>query len=224
MTLKKKQERGSRTRTRAPSTPVYVHLSGDGYAAYTRAGVAVRILYVDDGSAAFMWDLSLDENTEGMRGGGWLTSTPMSLSKRIIKETERLAADPVPGIETSVHEDNLRYFDVVISGPAQSPFEGGRFRLELFLPEDYPMAAPKVRFLTRIYHPNIDKLGRICLDILKDKWSPALQMRTVLLSIQALLSAPNPDDPLANDVAEHYKTDERGAIETSQRWTQEYAK
>lgn len=74
------------------------------------------------------------------------------------------------------------------------------------------MSAPKVRFLTKIYHPNIDKLGRICLDILKDKWSPALQIRTVLLSVQALLSAPNPDDPLANDVAEHYKKDEKGYV------------
>jgi ubiquitin-conjugating enzyme E2 N len=80
------------------------------------------------------------------------------------------------------------------------------------------MTAPKVRFLTKIYHPNIDKLGRICLDILKDKWSPALQIRTVLLSIQALLSAPNPDDPLANDVAAHWKEDEKAAIETGKQF------
>ncbi|KAL0406739.1 UNVERIFIED_CONTAM: Ubiquitin-conjugating enzyme E2 36 [Sesamum latifolium] len=88
------------------------------------------------------------------------------------------------------------------------------FKLELFLPEEYPMAAPKVRFLTKIYHPNIDKLGRICLDILKDKWSPALQIRTVLLSIQALLSAPNPDDPLSENIAKHWKANEAEAVET----------
>jgi ubiquitin-conjugating enzyme E2 N len=119
------------------------------------------------------------------------------------------------------------------------------------------MAPPKVRFLTKIYHPNIgtlpdrcfyhltglssilDKLGRICLDILKDKWSPALQIRTVLLSIQALLSSPNPvsdhcrrhpprlnqsqDDPLANDVAEHWKKNEKEAINVAREWTTKYA-
>lgn len=64
---------------------------------------------------------------------------------------------------------------------------------------------------------------QICLDILKDRWSPALQVRTVLLSIQALLSAPNPDDPLANDVADFWKSDEAGAIAEAQRWTRRYA-
>ncbi|XP_036360200.1 ubiquitin-conjugating enzyme E2 N isoform X1 [Octopus sinensis] len=135
------------------------------------------------------------------------------LPRRIIKETQRLMAEPVPGISATPDQSNARYFHVVVAGPSESPYEGGVFNLELFLPEEYPMSAPKVRFLTKIYHPNIDKLGRICLDILKDKWSPALQIRTVLLSIQALLSAPNPDDPLANDVAEQWKLNEAAAIQ-----------
>ena len=85
------------------------------------------------------------------------------------QETQRLMQEPVPGISAVPDEGNARYFHVVVAGPEGSPFEGGVFKLELFLPEDYPMSAPKVRFITKIYHPNIDKLGRICLDILKGK-------------------------------------------------------
>ncbi|POM75349.1 Ubiquitin-conjugating enzyme E2 N, partial [Phytophthora palmivora] len=77
--------------------------------------------------------------------------------------------------------------------------------------------------LTRIYHPNIDKLGRICLDILKDKWSPALQIRTVLLRIQELHSSLSRGIELANDVADHWKTDEAGAVHMAAEWTRRYA-
>jgi len=147
----------------------------------------------------------------------------MALPRRIIKETQKLQAEPVAGINAIPDESNARYFKIVVVGPQDSPYENGNFNLELFLPEEYPMAPPKVRFMTKIYHPNIDKLGRICLDILKDKWSPALQIRTVLLSIQALLSAPNPDDPLANDVAQLWKQNEAQAIRTAKEWTQKYA-
>lgn len=147
----------------------------------------------------------------------------MALDKRVTKELSRLFSDPVPGITVSPYNNNIRYLDVLISGPEQSPFEGGVFRLELFLPEEYPMSPPKVRFLTKIYHPNIDSIGRICLDILKDKWSPALQIRTIVLSIQALLSEPNPDDPLANNVAQNWKENIEGAIDTARKWTHLYA-
>ncbi|KAJ9551462.1 hypothetical protein OSB04_015507 [Centaurea solstitialis] len=189
----------------------------------------------------------------------------------MIQETQRLLSEPAPGISASPSEENMRYFNVMILGPSQSPYEepkllskilfskhvymlgvfvetpsapwgrGGVFKLELFLPEEYPMAAPKTnlsgRFgflqkytiltLIRSVIPNnclrFRILGRICLDILKDKWSPALQIRTVLLSIQALLSAPNPDDPLSENVAKHWKTNEADAVETAKEWTHLYA-
>ena len=121
------------------------------------------------------------------------------------------------------YKDNLRHFSVILAGPSETPYDSGVFKLELFLPAEYPMAPPKVRFLTKIYHPNIDKLGRICLDILKDKWSPALQIRTVLLSIQALLSTPEPDDPLDPKIAEHWKQDKDGAEATAKSWTAKFA-
>ncbi len=68
---------------------------------------------------------------------------------------------------TSIDDSNARFFRVIVEGPRDSPYEGGFFKLQLFLPEDYPMSAPKCLFTTKIYHPNIDNLGRICLDILK---------------------------------------------------------
>lgn len=146
------------------------------------------------------------------------------LPRRIVKESQRLIAEPVTGISATPYADNLRYFAVSVEGPPDSPYAQGVFQMELFLPADYPMAPPKVRFLTKIYHPNVDKLGRICLDILKDKWSPALQIRTVLLSIQALLSAPNPDDPLDTGVAEMWKTNEKEALRRAKEFTESFAK
>ena len=147
----------------------------------------------------------------------------MSIPPRIIKETERLGKEPIVGIYASPSDANPRHFNVQISGPAQTPYEGGLFTAELYLPDEYPMVPPKVLFRTKIFHPNIDKLGRICLDILKDKWSPALQIRAVLLSIQALMSTPNLDDPLDEEIANFWKSNEDGAIQKAKEWTLQYA-
>ena len=120
----------------------------------------------------------------------------MNSTPRIMKETQSLMTTSTPGISAYPNEQNPRHFKCEIEGPTDTPYEGGKFKLELFLPEQYPMVPPKVLFRSKIYHPNIDKLGRICLDILKTKWTPAIQIRTLLLQIQVLMSHPNLDDPL----------------------------
>ena len=147
----------------------------------------------------------------------------MSVNQRIIKETKNLKKDPVKGILVQPVENNPRYFNVVIDGPLGSPYEGGHFKLQLYLPEEYPMVPPKCLFMTKIYHPNIDFLGRICLDILKKNWSPALQMKSVLLSIQSLLNEPNTEDPLNEEVNAIWKSNKAAAEKTAREWTKKYA-
>lgn len=145
------------------------------------------------------------------------------VNARILKETQKLKTDPIEGIKAERDSKNERHFHVVVDGPKDSPYEGGKFKLEIYLPEEYPMVPPKVMFITKIYHPNIDFLGRICLDILKKEWSPALQIRTVLLSIICLLSKPNTDDPLNEKVNDHWLKNEKDAINTANQWTKKYA-
>jgi ubiquitin-conjugating enzyme E2 N len=145
------------------------------------------------------------------------------INQRIKKETEKIKKDPIAGITAEPDPENPRYFKVVISGPKDSPYEGGKFKLQLYLPDEYPMVPPKCLFMTKIYHPNIDFLGRICLDILKTNWSPALQIRAVLLSIQSLLNEPNTADPLNEKVNDHWLKDKKDAEKTAREWTKKYA-
>lgn len=90
-------------------------------------------------------------------------------------------------------------------------------------PVSYPFHAPKIVFNTKIYHPNISPSGAICLDILKNQWSPALTISKVLLSICSLLSDANPNDPLVPEIAEIYVKDRQRYDETARVWTQRYA-
>lgn len=146
---------------------------------------------------------------------------------RIIKEIQNFYKNPPPGISITPKEDNLRDIHILLAGPQDSPFEGGVFKLEMFLPDGYPMDPPKVRFITKIYHPNIDRIGRICLDVLnggpKGKWTPALQINSILISIQALLSAPNVDDPLDETIARVWREDKVEANKIAKEWTGKFA-
>ena len=108
-------------------------------------------------------------------------------------------------------------------GPEDSPYTGGVFFLNIHFPTDYPFKPPKLTFVTRIYHPNINSNGGICLDILKDQWSPALSITKVLLSICSLLADPNPNDPLELDIAKVYKTNKAEFDRIAREYTIKYA-
>lgn len=119
--------------------------------------------------------------------------------------------------------DDLFKWSGFIFGPADSPYSGGAFKLAINIPQNYPFKPPKVQFLTKVYHPNINSNGSICLDILKSKWSPALGLSKVLMSISSLLTEPNADDPLDPDVARVYKQNPAQFELVAREWTALYA-
>ena len=146
----------------------------------------------------------------------------MSL-RRIQKELNDLRLDPPANCSAGPVGEDLFRWEGVIMGPSESPYTGGVFKLSILFPVDYPFKPPHMQFTTKIYHPNINAAGLICLDILKGQWSPALTISKVLLSITSLLTDPNPDDPFVPEIANLYKRD-RAAYETEAKaWTLRHA-
>jgi len=151
----------------------------------------------------------------------------MTAEPRLIKELSDVArTDDESGVRaTPVDSSNNRHLIGTICGSAGTPYEGGVFDIDIAIPKGYPFEPPKMRFTTKIWHPNISsQTGAICLDILKDQWSPALTIKTALLSLQALLCSPEPDDPQDAEVARMYKTDRENYNQTAKFWTDTYAK
>ena len=108
-------------------------------------------------------------------------------------------------------------------GPEGSPYQGGVFFLSIHFPTDYPFKPPKVTFTTKVFHPNINQNGAICLDILKDQWSPALTISRVLLSISSLLTDANADDPLYPEAAALFKSNRAKFDQVAREWTAKFA-
>lgn len=143
-----------------------------------------------------------------------------------MKELKQLTNDDSSGVTAKlVEEGNLRHMKGTITGPQGTPYEGGVFDIDVVISSSYPFEPPKMKFITKVWHPNISsQTGAICLDILKDQWSPALTVKTALLSLQALLCSPEPGDPQDAEVAKMYLKDFKEFEKTAKFWTDSYAK
>jgi len=143
----------------------------------------------------------------------------MSNLKRLKKEYEDIQRNDNYYISAGPIDNNMYEWEGFVIGPKETPYEGGIFKIYIHIPLNYPFQAPNFVFGTKIYHPNINSSGQICMDILKQQWNPSLSISNVLLSICSLLSNPNPNDPLVPDIAYEYINNNEKYKRVAKEWT-----
>lgn len=153
----------------------------------------------------------------------------MSVQKsRLLRELDKMNKTPPTGICVTPRDDSLKVLEVNILGPENSPYKNGLFNLEITISDNYPFYPPSIKFSTKIYHPNIDEEGRICMDLIKTppkgQWRPTIGIEGLLIAIRMLLQNPNPDDPLMPEIAEEFKYNRKEFDRKVEEFVKKYAK
>ena len=148
----------------------------------------------------------------------------VEIIRRLSMEYTRIS-EAQKRFSVEIVDDNMTHWTSIIEGPTGSPYESGRFVLDLVFPSKYPFEPPKVTFRTPVFHPNVSTSGAICMDILKPNgaWSPLMTVESLLVSIQSLLDDPNPSDPLNSEAADLYVNNRRMYEVTARRETSIHA-
>lgn len=154
---------------------------------------------------------------------------------RVTKEYNQLLYNPLDNITITINNDNILDYTISITGPDDSPYYNGIYKLRMIIPVDYPFKPPSCIFITPIYHPNITEQGTICLDILKQndsdnnsnnnnyRWQPTYGLSHICTSVYGLLTQPNCDDPLRQDVAELYTNNYNEFYKKAKQVNDQYA-
>ncbi|KXN85063.1 Ubiquitin-conjugating enzyme E2 1 [Leucoagaricus sp. SymC.cos] len=144
--------------------------------------------------------------------------------RRVNKEIADCKNDKTSNVRIELVGDSPFHLKGSFPGPQGTPYEGGNFDVDIVIPDSYPFQPVKMKFITKVYHPNVSSAsGAICLDILKDAWSPVLTLKSTMISLQSLLCSPEPNDPQDAEVAKHYMTSKSSFEETARYWTEIYA-
>lgn len=144
--------------------------------------------------------------------------------RRVNKEIADCKNDKASKVSIELVDNSPYHLIGSFDGPEGTPYEGGHYKVDIVIPESYPFQPVKMKFITKVYHPNVSsQSGAICLDILKDAWSPVLTLKSTLISLQSLLCSPEPNDPQDAEVAKHYMTSRSSFEETARYWAITYA-
>lgn len=152
--------------------------------------------------------------------------------RRLMKEYRELVEHAPEGISAAGPPDEQEFlvWETLIEGPPDSPYEGGLFRARLCFPPSYPMMPPSMQFLSDIWHPNIAKDGKVCISILHppgadplhyestdERWSAALSVEKILLSVMSMLAEPNCESPANVDAAKMWRDNRQEFLQLAER-------
>ena len=146
-------------------------------------------------------------------------------SKRLSKELKDFNDDPIPGVEIKIVDDNITHWNVILTGPEESPYAGGKFTVKVDFSDNYPFKCPKMQFITKIYHPNIKTdNGEICAQAIQNSWVPTLNANFIIKMLMELITNPNHENPQEAEIAREMMTNPGKFRETAKEYTEKYAK
>ncbi|EDW81343.1 uncharacterized protein Dwil_GK11079 [Drosophila willistoni] len=148
----------------------------------------------------------------------------MAGARRLGRELTEITAlewKTVRNIQTS-EESVFMWTGLLV--PEKVPYNKGAFRIEILFPPQYPFLPPKIHFKTKIYHPNIDEKGEVCLPIISpDNWKPTTRTEQILQDLVSIIHDPEPEHPLRSDLAEEYVKEHAKFIKTAEEFTKKNA-
>ncbi len=145
----------------------------------------------------------------------------MLATKRLIREIKNISTKPIYGVE--INSEDIRNWKVEIKGPGNTPYRNGIFKVDIEFGDGYPFDSPVVNFVTKIYHPNINLKGNICIGVLGPDWLPSHTAKTIITKIIHILENPDIDNPLVPEVANVIKHNKEEYAIKAEAWTSSYA-
>jgi len=148
----------------------------------------------------------------------------MAATRRLQKELQDIRKAGLKSFrEIIVDEQNILQWQGLLV-PDAPPFSKGAFKIDIQFPAEYPFKPPKISFKTRIYHPNVDEKGQVCLPIVAaENWKPATKTDQVIQALVALINEPEPEHPLRGDLAEEYLKDRKKFMKNAEDFTKKHS-